>query len=349
MFFWRRYAKLRVARLFAAPWPGLPRKALNRGSFACSFLHPSQYKINGINFVVILSHPTNLYIVFLIVGAHDKYVAPLARIKRSIVLEDWNARQYLQFESERTRPAIDLLARVAVQGAKRVIDLGCGPGNSTELLARRFPQAEIVGVDSSDDMIGEARARLPHVKFESADIVHWRSGEPCDLIFANAVLQWVPDHVSLMTRLMVQLTHGGSLAVQMPDNFEEPSHVLMREVAARMSFRDKLHDANTARETIGAFAVYFAALAPHSIDIDVWRTTYVHALPNPDAIVEWMKGTGLRPFLSPLAPDQRQTFLAQYREAIAAAYLPLADGRVLLPFPRLFIVATRGESPRAKN
>jgi trans-aconitate 2-methyltransferase len=141
-------------------------------------------------------------------------------------LEDWNAQQYLQFESERTRPAFDLLARVPLHAPARIADLGCGPGNSTELLVKRFPQAEIVGIDSSDDMIDNARVRLPRVKFEIADVVHWRSDVPSDLIFANAVLQWVPNHIALMVRLMGQLTRRGSLAVQVPDNFAEPSHVL---------------------------------------------------------------------------------------------------------------------------
>ncbi|WP_158816821.1 trans-aconitate 2-methyltransferase [Methylocapsa sp. S129] len=261
-------------------------------------------------------------------------------------MEDWSARQYLQFEAERTRPAFDLLARVANHAAERIVDLGCGPGNSTELLAKRFPRADILGLDTSDDMLTKARARLPRVTFEKADVAHWRGAEPLDLIYANAVLQWIPGHIDLMVRLTSQLAPGGSLAVQMPDNFDEPSHVLMRKVAARAPFRDKLGGASAARETIGAFADYYAALAPHCADVDVWRTTYVHPLRGPDAIVEWVKGTGLRPFLDPLSPDERQAFLVQYRDEIAMAYPTLADGRALLPFPRLFIVAVRGDAAR---
>jgi trans-aconitate 2-methyltransferase len=268
------------------------------------------------------------------------------RVRWSNAVQDWNAQRYLQFEAERTRPARDLLARVS-QHASRVIDIGCGPGNSTELLARRFPLAEIVGLDSSDDMLAEARARLPRIRFEKTDIAHWRSDAFFDLIFANAVLQWIPDHIAVMAKMMTRLAPGGSLAVQMPDNFEEPSHVLMRKVASRIEFRDALRDANTSRESIGAFADYFSALAPHSADVDVWRTTYVHTLAGPNAIVEWVEGSGLRPFLSPLDSSGKQAFLAQYRKEIAAAYPTLADGRVLLAFPRLFVVATRGgrESP----
>jgi trans-aconitate 2-methyltransferase len=265
------------------------------------------------------------------------------------MLEDWNARQYLQFEAERTRPAFDLLARVDGETMKRIVDLGCGPGNSTALLADRFPNAALLGLDSSDDMLAKARARLPRVQFEKADVAQWRGAQPFDLIFANAVLQWIPRHIALMARLIAELAPGGRLAVQMPDNFDQPSHVLMRAVASRAPFSDKLADASAARETIGAFADYYAPLAPLCDAIDIWRTTYVHALSGADAIVEWVKGTGLRPFLAPLAPDEREAFLAQYRDEIAIAYPPLADGRVLLPFPRLFIVASRRSATKTNG
>ena len=166
------------------------------------------------------------------------------------------------------------------------------------------------------------------------------AADPVDLVFANAVLQWVPGHIDLMTRLVGVLAPQGCLAVQAPDNFDEPSHRLMREVAARLPFRAKLGDAERSREAIGAFADYYAALAP-AADLDLWRTTYVHALAGPDAIVEWVTSTGLRPYLNPLDRDEKAVYLSAYREAVAAAYPPLPDGRVLLPFPRLFIIATR--------
>jgi trans-aconitate 2-methyltransferase len=255
-------------------------------------------------------------------------------------MEDWSAAQYLKFEEERTRPARDLLARVPPGERRLIVDLGCGPGNSTELLARRFPEAALCGVDNSQDMLREARARLPGARFDHADVAQWRSAEPVDLVFANAVLQWVPGHIDLMARLAGALAPNGCLAVQVPDNFDEPSHRLMREVAAREPFRAKLVDAERAREAIGAFAHYYAALAPQA-DLDLWRTTYVHVLAGPDAIVEWVESTGLRPYLAPLDGGGKTAFLAAYREAIAAAYPPLPDGRVLLPFPRLFIIATR--------
>lgn len=262
---------------------------------------------------------------------------------------DWSATQYLQFEAERTRPASDLLARVAGGAIARIADLGCGPGNSTGLLAERFPGAAIIGLDSSDDMLAKARRRLPQVRFEKADIAAWRADAPFDLIFANAVLQWIPNHIALMVRLIDALTPGGCLAVQTPDNLDEPSHALMRKVAARPRFRDKLAGAAAARDKIGAFGDYYMALAGAGARVDLWRTTYVHALQGPDAIVQWVESTGLRPFLAPLAPDERQAFLAEYREEIGVAYPPLADGRVLLPFPRLFIIAVRDAAPRRRD
>ena len=252
---------------------------------------------------------------------------------------DWRADAYRRFGVERTRAAADLLARVPPHARRRIVDLGCGPGNSTALLAERHPQAAIVGLDSSPDMLAAARARLPDVEFLQGDIAEW-SDPSADLVFANAALQWVADHISVMRRLAADLPARGCLAVQMPDNQDEPSHVLMREIAATARFRDKLADAAAARQLIGAFADYDEALSASCDAIDIWRTTYVHRLAGPDAIVAWLESTGLRPFLNPLDADERADFLVLYRAAIAHAY-PERGGGALLPFPRLFVVATR--------
>jgi trans-aconitate 2-methyltransferase len=261
--------------------------------------------------------------------------------KRISIVNDWNAQQYLQFETERTRPAADLLSHV-VGAAQRVADLGCGPGNSTELLIARFPDATVIGVDNSDDMLAKARKRLPTVTFAKADLVHWRATTPMDVVFANAVMQWIPSHIRVMQDIVEQLAPRGRLAVQMPDNLDEPTHSLMRETAKNVSFSSKLASAASSRESIGAFEDYYAALSPRCARVDFWRTTYAHILESPRAIVEWVKGTGLRPFLDPLTPEEQTEYLARYEEAIAKAYPPLADGRVLLRFPRVFIVAAKG-------
>jgi trans-aconitate 2-methyltransferase len=254
----------------------------------------------------------------------------------------WSARQYTTFENERTRPVRDLLAAVPEGDARSVVDIGCGPGNSTELLAARYPQAAVRGLDSSSDMLEAARKRLPQVRFDLADIGTWNEPGPFDVILANAVLQWVPNHAALLPALLAKLAPGGSLAVQVPDNLEEPAHRLMREIAADGPWSGKLANAAAARVERQNAKWYYQQLQPACAKVDVWRTTYYHPLAGgANAVVEWFKGTGLRPFLDPLDAAERAAYLGRYEAAVAEAYPALGDGTVLLPFPRLFIVATR--------
>jgi trans-aconitate 2-methyltransferase len=253
----------------------------------------------------------------------------------------WSAAQYVKFEQERTRPVHDLVAQIPNVEVLRAFDIGCGPGNSTEVLRERFPQARITGLDSSANMIEAARKRLPDIAFEVADISEWRPKEPADVILANAVLQWIPSHETLFPALMGQLGPGGALAVQMPDSLDEPSHRLMGEVASDGPWATKLEDAAAARTERHPADWYFRLLRAHGSRVDVWRTTYFHPLAGAHAIVEWLKGTGLRPFLDPLDEAEREAFLARYEAAVAKAYPAEADGAVLLPFPRFFVVARR--------
>ena len=252
----------------------------------------------------------------------------------------WSASQYTKFEDERTRPVRDLIAAIPDTDARKVADLGCGPGNSTELLAARFAGAHVLGIDSSENMIDAARKRLPAISFEVADIAAWPDAGPFDALLANASLQWVADHARLFPALAGKLAPGGSLAVQMPDNVTEPSHVLMHEVAASGPWRDRL--ATATRDTLGSPAWHYALLRPLSSRVDVWRTTYHHTLPGGiDGIIEWFKGSALGPYLKPLDKDEQTEFLQVYREKLGTAYALLPDGSVLLPFPRLFFVATK--------
>jgi trans-aconitate 2-methyltransferase len=254
----------------------------------------------------------------------------------------WSAKQYIAFEDERTRPVRDLLAALPPIDARSVIDLGCGPGNSTEVLAARYPEARVAGIDSSPDMIAAARLRLPQAIFSVADVQDSKLGGPFDVILANAVLQWVPHHETLLPHLIGKLATAGGLAVQMPDNLDGPAHTLMREIAAEGPWAAKLAGASAARTPLAGIDWYHELLRPLCAKLDFWRTTYYHSLSGgAAAIVEWFKGSGLRPFIEPLSDAERSAYLERYAAAIAGAYPALADGSVLLPFPRVFMVAIR--------
>jgi len=260
-------------------------------------------------------------------------------------MSDWKPTLYREFEDERTRPARELLARVPLASVRHAVDLGCGPGNSTELLVERFPTAAVIGTDSSTAMLASARERLPEgprLRFTLGDIATWTPGDDAPgLIFANASLQWVTDHRTLIPRLFGSLAPGGVLAVQMPDNLDEPSHRLMREVAALPDFSREIGNAAAVRSRLLDAESYYDLLATEAAHIDIWHTVYRHPMASPGAIVKWLRSTGLRPFLDRLDTPTQAAFLADYEARIDDAYPPRIDGRRLLRFPRLFIVAER--------
>ena len=250
----------------------------------------------------------------------------------------WDQAQYLKFGEQRTRAAEELLARVPLASPRRVVDLGCGPGNSTALLSARWPGARLTGVDNSEDMLRRARQDFPEIEWVLADVKAYRAEQPVDLLFANAVLQWLPDHARLFPALLEQVAKGGVLAVQMPHNFAEPSHRAMRELEGPWSARIQGVRALTP---VADARFYYDLLAPHATAVDIWQTTYQHVMPDAQTIVEWVKGTGLRPYLDVLDAEERATYLAGYAEAIDRAYPTRSDGRRLFAFPRLFLVALR--------
>ncbi|CNB29170.1 trans-aconitate 2-methyltransferase [Yersinia intermedia] len=254
-------------------------------------------------------------------------------------MQDWDPELYRQFEAERTRPASDLLARISTAQLQHISDLGCGPGNSTQLLHQRFPLAQLVGIDNSVAMLASAQQRLPECAFLEADIRQWQPSEPQDLIYANASLQWLTDHQQLFPSLLSKLATHGILAVQMPDNQDEPSHRAMREVAENGPWQQTLLEAGAIRAKVLSANQYYDLLAPKTERVDIWRTTYYHPMPSAQAIVDWLRATGLRPFLEPLSEAMRLDFLQDYLAIIDVAYPQQADGRRLLAFPRLFIVA----------
>jgi trans-aconitate 2-methyltransferase len=253
----------------------------------------------------------------------------------------WDPEQYLRFEQERTLPARDLLARIAGRAPERIVDLGCGTGTSTALLHERWPGAELTGLDSSPEMIDAARAREATVEWVVGDIRTWRVTVPYDLIFSNAALHWLPDHEELFPRLLQQLAPGGRLAVQMPTHSDSPAHRSVREVAATPRWSSRWAP-DPARSHVLDPDRYYDLLAPGSSQVDLWQTEYLHILPGPSAILEWIKGTTLRPYLDVLpSPEDQEAFLGQIERKLEGAYPPRSDGRVVFPFRRLFFVATR--------
>ncbi|MBI1360793.1 MAG: trans-aconitate 2-methyltransferase [Alphaproteobacteria bacterium] len=253
----------------------------------------------------------------------------------------WNPDTYLAFASERTRPAADLLARVALDKPQWIADLGCGPGNSTALLAGCWPSATVEGVDSSPEMIARARESGVHADWQVHDIAAWNPDRSYDLVFSNATYQWLPDHRALLPRLMRHVAKGGVFAFQVPNNQNAPSHAAMRETAADGPWAAKLK--NVRGVFVETPSAYYDILAPHASaragSIDIWTTDYLHVLEGEDAVFRWVSGTGLRPYLDALAPDERDAFTAQYKARLNAAYPRRADGRTLLPFARLFAIA----------
>lgn len=262
---------------------------------------------------------------------------------------NWDTHRYLAYAGVRLRPALDLLARVPLEAPRSIVDLGCGAGNVTRVLAERWPGALIVGVDSSEAMLAKARAatvEFADVRYETADIDAWAPPEPVDLVYSNAALHWLPDHATLLPRIVRQVAAGGVLAVQVPRNFDAPSHRAIEEVARSGRWNDRL--GGLVREPpVAAPERYLRWLEPLCASVDVWETTYLQRLAARDdgehPVVAFVSGTWLHPFLERLANDApaRAGFLDEYRDRIEAAYPREPGGGALFPFRRLFFVATR--------
>lgn len=250
----------------------------------------------------------------------------------------WDADQYLRFGDERTRAAADLVARIDLPRPESIVDLGCGPGNSTRLLRARWPRARVLGLDSSPEMIASARATDPDSDWIEADIGTWRPERSFDLVFSNAALQWLPDHATLLGRLFAMVSPGGALAFQIPSDADSPVRSSIREISEDPAWNARMAAARGAL-TMETPAVYYDALARSARALDIWETEYCHVMEGPRAIVDWVAGTGLRPFLDRLDTDEQAEFMDRLGARVAAGYPRRADGRVLFPFRRLFVIA----------
>ncbi len=256
----------------------------------------------------------------------------------------WDPRQYLKFADQRLRPALELLARVPLEAPGVIYDLGCGAGQVTRIIAERWPRAEIFGIDNSREMLARAGAESDAIHWVEADIRTWSPAQPADLIYSNAALHWVENHPQFFKRLLGCLSPGGCLAVQMPLSWGLPSHRLLRQTLASGGpggaplGTARLRKA-AARKWVGRAQDYYARLAQHTRSLDIWQTEYLQALRGDDPVLEWVKGTALRPVLSGLQEPERTIFLAEYARRLRAAYPAGADGVTLYPFRRLFIVA----------
>ena len=289
----------------------------------------------------------------------------------------WNPGQYLKFGDERTRPCRELASRIDVSDVRRVIDLGCGPGNSTGILKRLWPNARITGLDSSPEMIEAARAAMPEDRWVVGGIFEWAAGAfefaagvseraagafesaagaaECaagaaeqatgsdgrfDIVFSNAAMQWVDNHEAVYPQLLDRVAEGGALAIQVPGNHDGAQHRLMHEIAESPEWRDSFGSRKVREWHVHDLDFYYDVLASRVARLDLWETIYMHVMAGPESIVEWYKGTGLRPFLEALNDEEmRDRFCAAYLEGLREIYPRRSDGQVLFPFHRLFLVA----------
>ncbi len=255
-------------------------------------------------------------------------------------MTNWNPRQYLRFGNERLQPVIDLIGRIPLESPGVIYDLGCGTGSGTVILKERWPAAHVTGVDSSESMLEMTRSLEASVSWQHSDLNTWEPSAPAHLIFSNAVFHWLDDHHALFPRLMAMLAPGGILAVQMPQNWRAPTHRLIAATVRGGPWQERLE------QHIREFPVlegqeYYDLLSAQASSIDMWETTYYHILEGQDPVVEWTKGSILRPLMDLLEEPEASTFLERYRSQIAQAYPQQPDGKTVLQFRRLFFMATK--------
>lgn len=255
-------------------------------------------------------------------------------------MSDWNSEQYLKFKAQRTQPAIDLAARL--EGAPReIIDLGCGPGNSTRVLKNRFPNAHIVGADSSENMIAKAREENPDLEFALLDLNDDLSAyyDRYDIVFSNACFQWLPDHRELLPKVFGLLKQGGTLAVQIPMNFDEPIHRIIENISESEKWSENFPE----KRIFGTLtqSEYFDILSDLTDDFELWQTTYCHRMPSIESIIEWYRSTGMRTYLAALSDKEGAEFIADVSAELEREYPKQKNGEIIFRFPRFFFIAKK--------
>lgn len=257
------------------------------------------------------------------------------------IMSDWNSVQYLKFKKERTQPSIDLVSRIDIDNPAKIIDIGCGPANSTKILYDRFPNSDILGVDYSQNMIDKAREVLPQLKFELFDATdkEWSLDKNYDIVFTNACIQWIPNHKELLPKMMSLLKTNGVLAVQIPIQYNEPIHKIIGKVSSSLKWKSRLKEERPFH--ILSNSEYYDILAKCSTDFEMWTTTYYHRMKSHNDIIEWYKSTGLKPYLDKLNDTDKQSFIDDVYQEVVKQYPVQENGEVILRFPRLFFIARR--------
>ncbi|MEZ6087348.1 MAG: methyltransferase domain-containing protein [Pirellulaceae bacterium] len=256
-------------------------------------------------------------------------------------MTNWNAEHYLKYGDERTRAAVDLANRIRFDSPQSIVDLGCGPGNSTRVLRHRWPTSAIIGIDNSEEMIEAAKGAYPDEKWQLADISCWSPAEPFNLIYSNAALQWITDHATLIPALFNAVAPSGALAFQIPSSTYALVRTLIHEISQKPVWTDEMETPRTAL-TMESPTFYYDVLAANASELDIWETEYCHVMDSPDAIVDWIASTGLRPFLAVLNSDeQRAKFVSELKQRVHESYETRVDGKVLFDFRRTFVIAYR--------
>lgn len=256
-------------------------------------------------------------------------------------MTNWNAAHYLKYGDERTRAAADLAARIKLDAPNTIVDLGCGPGNSTQVLRTRWPHSDVLGIDNSSEMIETARESFPEQDWLLADASDWVPADPIDLVYSNAALQWIPNHEVLMRQLLTMIAPGGALAFQIPSSTYATVRNLIHEISRDSAWTERMDGPRNAL-TMEPPSFYYDVLVANATSLDIWETEYDHVMESKGSIVDWIASTGLRPFLAALDDDhERNAFLTELHRRVSLAYESRADGKVLYPFRRTFVIAYR--------